>query len=93
MSQIKWEEKDKYKAKGGNVRSSFVNRKENPAIKESAPVGLTNQQRDQINAENFKNKFPFSTLIFLLWLHDIKITNQIAKLFVLHSDNLQVGCE
>tara|TARA_R100000234_G_C4999215_1_gene179476 strand:+ start:1244 stop:1840 length:597 start_codon:yes stop_codon:yes gene_type:complete len=46
--------KDKYKAKGGNVRSSFVNRKENPAIKESAPVGLTNQQRDQINAENFR---------------------------------------
>ena len=46
--------KDKYKAKGGNVRSSFVNRKENPAIKEAAPVGLTNQQRDQINAENFR---------------------------------------
>ena len=41
----------------------------------------------KINAENFKNKFPFSTLIFLLWLHDIKITDQIAKLFVLHSDN------
>ena len=46
--------KDKYKAKGGNVRSSYVNRKENPAIKEAAPVGLTNQQRDQINAENFR---------------------------------------
>tara|TARA_R100001086_G_scaffold7631_1_gene4441 strand:- start:17 stop:613 length:597 start_codon:yes stop_codon:yes gene_type:complete len=46
--------KDKYKAKGGNVRSSYVNRKENPAIKEAAPVGLSNQQRDQINAENFR---------------------------------------
>ena len=41
----------------------------------------------KINAENFKNKFPFSTLIFLLWLHDIKIKDKIAQLFVLHSDN------
>ncbi len=46
--------KDKYKAKGGNIRSSYVNRKENPSIKEAAPVGLSNQQRDQINAENFR---------------------------------------
>ena len=38
--------------------------------------------------KDFKNKFPFSTLIFLMWLHNIKITNNaIGKLFILHSDN------
>ena len=37
---------------------------------------------------DFKNKFPFSTLVFLLWLHNINITNNdLAKLFILHSDN------
>jgi len=40
-----------------------------------------------INSKKFENKFPFSTLIFLLWLHDIQIDNKIAKLFILHSDN------
>ena len=42
----------------------------------------------KINSENFKHKFPFSTLIFLLWLHNIKIKNHDrAKLLVLNSDN------
>ena len=37
---------------------------------------------------DFKNKFPFSTLILLMWLHNIKIpNNDLAKLFILHSDN------
>jgi len=41
-----------------------------------------------ITSNDFKNKFPFSTLIFLLWLHNIKYYNNIfAKLLILHSDN------
>ena len=40
-----------------------------------------------INANNFKSKFPFSTLIYLLWLHNIKIQNNImSKLLIMHSD-------
>ena len=38
--------------------------------------------------KDFKNKFPFSTLFFLMWLHNVKITNSdIGKLLILHSDN------
>ena len=38
--------------------------------------------------KDFANKFPFSTLLFLLWLHNIKITNnKLANLYILHSDN------
>ena len=40
-----------------------------------------------ITAEKFQNKFPFSTLIYLLWLHGINIKKDlIARLLVLHSD-------
>ncbi len=40
-----------------------------------------------LDSKNFKNKFPFSTLIFLLWLYDIKINdNLLARMLVLHSD-------
>ena len=41
-----------------------------------------------IDANNFQNKFPFSTILFLFWLHDIKIKNtDLSNLFLLHSDN------
>ena len=40
-----------------------------------------------LNAEKFAEKFPFSTLIFLLWLHNIQIEKDLlARLLVLHSD-------
>ena len=40
-----------------------------------------------LNADRFKDKFPFSTLIFLLWLHDIQIEKELlARMLVLHSD-------
>ena len=40
-----------------------------------------------ITANEFQCKFPFSTLIYLLWLHDVKIRkNLMARLLVLHSD-------
>ena len=40
-----------------------------------------------MNAEKFESKFPFSTLIFLLWLNDIEIEKELlARMLVLHSD-------
>ena len=48
--------KDKYKSKGDNIRSTYVNRKENRSIQESAPTGLTNQQRDQLAADDFRKR-------------------------------------
>lgn len=41
----------------------------------------------QVNAQNFTNKFPFSTLIYLLWLHNVDIKNDLlARQLILHSD-------
>ena len=41
-----------------------------------------------INENNFKNKFPFSTLLFLMWLHQTTYTkNGIGKLLLLQSDD------
>ena len=41
----------------------------------------------EITAGEFQKKFPFSTLIYLLWLHNIEINNDLlARLLVLHSD-------
>jgi len=40
-----------------------------------------------LNANKFKSKFPFSTLIFLLWIYNIEIERDLlARLLVLHSD-------
>ena len=47
--------KDKYRGKGAQIRSNFVAREKNTAKKDNAPTGLTNQQRDQIAAENFRS--------------------------------------
>ena len=47
-----------------------------------------------LTAENFKNKFPFSTLIFLLWLHNYQIKKTLfARLLVLHSDDTWLKCQ
>ena len=41
----------------------------------------------EITAGEFQRKFPFSTLIYLLWLHNIEIKNDLlARLLALHSD-------
>tara|TARA_R100001015_G_C4610442_1_gene165801 strand:- start:323 stop:940 length:618 start_codon:yes stop_codon:yes gene_type:complete len=47
--------KDKYKGKGDSIRSKYIIRKDNSAIQERAPEGISNQQRDQIFAENFRS--------------------------------------
>ena len=40
-----------------------------------------------ITAGEFHRKFPFSTLIYLLWLHNIEIKpDLLARLLILHSD-------
>ena len=43
---------------------------------------------NNVTYKKFKNKFPFSTLIFLLWLYNIKVKSTLmSKLFILHSDS------
>ena len=47
-----------------------------------------------LTSTNFKNKFPFSTLIFLLWLHNYQIKKTLlARLLVLHSDDTWLKCQ
>ena len=42
----------------------------------------------EITNKNFNKKFPFSTLLFLMWLHNINLkSSDIGKLLILHSDN------
>tara|TARA_B100000953_G_scaffold112878_1_gene92962 strand:- start:123 stop:1058 length:936 start_codon:yes stop_codon:yes gene_type:complete len=42
---------------------------------------------NQLTSDNFNSKFPFSTLIFLLWLYGFNCPkSEIAKLFILNSD-------
>ena len=42
---------------------------------------------DELTASSFKSKFPFSTLIFLIWLYKIDIPKNImAKLLILNTD-------
>ena len=41
-----------------------------------------------ITNENFNQKFPFSTLLFLMWIHNIDLKmSDIGKLLILNSDN------
>ena len=42
----------------------------------------------ELNSSSFNRKFPFSTLIFLLWLFNIEIERSLmSRLLVLHSDD------
>tara|TARA_B100000029_G_scaffold512875_1_gene610740 strand:- start:3848 stop:4783 length:936 start_codon:yes stop_codon:yes gene_type:complete len=42
---------------------------------------------NQLTSNNFNSKFPFSTLIFLIWLYRINYPrNKMAKLLILNSD-------
>ena len=41
-----------------------------------------------LTSKDFKNKYPFSTLLFLLWLHNIEYKkNDIGRMLIMHSDN------
>ena len=47
-----------------------------------------------LTSSDFQNKFPFSTLIFLLWLHNYQIKKTLfARLLVLHSDDTWLKCQ
>ena len=70
------------KAIGGHIVS----------IKNELPSGFNTSCNPniltEVNSSMFKNKFPFSTLFFLLWLYDIQIPKNIfSKMLVLHSDS------
>ena len=42
-----------------------------------------------VSAENFKQKYPFSTILFLCWLHEIIIPNDnFVKCILLHADSV-----
>ena len=69
------------KAIGGHIIS----------ISGETPLGFQSSCNPNILAEvtagKFHQKFPFSTLIYLLWLHNIEIKKDLlARLLVLHSD-------
>ena len=62
------------------------------SLKKEKPIGFKTSCNPNILAKldgsNFNEKFPFSTLVFLLWLHNISINKTlIAKMLVLHSDD------
>ena len=46
--------KDKYGAKGSRTRSKFVTRKQNPAIQQDAPTGLSTAQKEEINKQTYR---------------------------------------
>ena len=46
--------KDKYGARGSQTRSKFITRKQNPAIQQEAPTGLSTAQKEEINKQNYR---------------------------------------
>ena len=46
--------KDKYGAKGAQTRPKYVSRKENRAIMEQAPVGLSEQQKREVEKNTYR---------------------------------------
>ena len=46
--------KDKYGARGSQTRSKFITRKQNPAIQQDAPIGLSTAQKEEINKQNYR---------------------------------------
>ena len=61
-------------------------------IDKTLPQGLKTSCNPNIllklTHDDFSNKYPLSTISFLMWLYKIKIpTNKIAKFLILHSDS------
>jgi len=68
------------------------------SLKDQTPKGFESSCNPNIlvnlDASYFKNKFPFSTLIFLLWLHNYQIKKTLfSRLLVLHSDDTWLKCQ
>ena len=70
---------------GKSIGSQIVSLNNNPiGLKTSCNPNIINN----INLNKFNMKFPFSTLLFLMWLHKINYIKQdIGKLLILNSDN------
>ena len=70
---------------GKSIGSQIVTLNNNPiGLKTSCNPNIINN----INSTNFNMKFPFSTLLFLMWLHKINYRREdIGKLLILNSDN------
>tara|TARA_A100000164_G_scaffold380335_1_gene427403 strand:- start:1859 stop:2779 length:921 start_codon:yes stop_codon:yes gene_type:complete len=70
---------------GKSIGSQIVTLNKNPiGLKTSCNPNIIND----INSTNFNMKFPFSTLLFLMWLHKINYRREdIGKLLILNSDN------
>lgn len=70
---------------GKSIGSQIVTLNNNPiGLKTSCNPNIINQ----IDSKNFNMKFPFSTLLFLMWLHKINYSREdIGKLLILNSDN------
>ncbi len=70
---------------GKSIGSQIVTLNNNPiGLKTSCNPNIINN----INSANFNMKFPFSTLLFLMWLHKINYSKEdIGKLLILNSDN------
>jgi len=61
------------------------------SINDSIPKGFQTSCNPNlllnINSKNFDKKFPFSTILFLMWIHNIYPKNKlISKLLLLHAD-------
>tara|TARA_X000001036_G_scaffold225799_2_gene211273 strand:- start:914 stop:1843 length:930 start_codon:yes stop_codon:yes gene_type:complete len=68
------------------------------SLPEQTPMGFQTSCNPNLlvnlTSADFKNKFPFSTLIFLLWLHNYQIKKTLfARLLVLHSDDTWLKCQ
>ena len=62
-------------------------------IDKQAPAGFLSSCNPNILSEltvnDFRDKFPFSTIIYLLWLHGLELPRDLmARLLILHADSV-----
>ena len=70
------------KSIGGHIAS--INGEIQSGFKSSCNLNILNG----LTARDFNKKYPFSTLLFLLWLYNIEYKkNDVGKLLIMHSDN------
>ena len=96
--------KDKYGAKGSKTRSNFVTRKQNPAIEQDTPTGLSTGQKEEINKQKYRASaaaaktssiIPPESIIlnkdnFKINYKSISAANTVTRLFKLtQGDSLQ----
>jgi len=96
--------KDKYGAKGSRTRSNFVTRKNNPAIEQETPTGISTAQKEEINKQNYRASaagqktssiVPVESILldkdnFKINYKSISAANTVTQLFKLNKgDSLQ----